>query len=87
VLQRGNIQIKTSAEGEVGVTLDALRESAATAAQTANLTLATDGKELQAEVLEGGQTVAYEFPNFANHFGCSYNLVRVSIAEPLYERR
>ena len=85
VLQRGNIHIKTCDEGEVAATLDALRESAATATQKAKFTLATDGKELQAEDLEGGETVACEFPGFANHFGFFLELAGISTVRAIKE--
>ena len=85
VLQRGNIHIKTCDDGEVAATLDALRESAATAAQKAKFTLATDGVEFQAEDLEGGETVACEFPDFANHFGFFLELAGISTVRAIKE--
>ena len=85
VLQRGNIHIKTCDEGEVVATLDALRESAATAAQKAKFTLATDGVEFQAEDLEGGETVACSFPDFANHFGFFLELAGISTVRAIKE--
>src|SRR5271165_5848168 len=44
LLQRNNIHIKVCPEGEVAVTLAALRKSAATARYKAKFILATDGK-------------------------------------------
>ena len=52
VLQRGNIHIKTCAEGEVVNTLGVLRDSPATAKQKARFILATDGSEFHAEDME-----------------------------------
>ena len=68
VLQRGNIHIKTSGEGEVTATLNALRDSSATAKQKARFILATDGNEFQAEDLEGGDTIACNYTDLSNHF-------------------
>ncbi|MGB0372115.1 MAG: class I SAM-dependent DNA methyltransferase [Opitutales bacterium] len=68
LLQRGNIHIKTCAEGEVAATLDALRDSSATAKQKVRFILSTDGIELQAEDMEGGDTIACDYADFSNHF-------------------
>lgn len=85
VLQRGNIHIKVCDEGKVAETLDALRDSPATSAQKAKFTLATDGIEFQAEDLEGGETVACEFPDFANHFGFFLELAGISTVRAIKE--
>ena len=85
VLQRGNIHIKTCAEGEVAATLDALRDSPATAKQKARFILATDGSEFQAEDLEGGETVACSYPDFANHFGFFLELAGISTVRQIKE--
>lgn len=71
LLQRSNIHIKVCAPGGVAATLKALRESPKTAAQKAKFVLATDGIELQAEALEGEETLACDYPKFADHFGFS----------------
>ncbi len=85
VLQRGNIHIKTCDEGEVAATLDALRKSSATTAQKAKFILATDGIEFQAEDLGGGETIACEFPDFANHFGFFLELAGISTVRAIKE--
>ena len=85
VLQRGNIHIKTCAEGEVAATLDALRNSPATAKQKARFILATDGSEFQAEDMEGGDTVACSYPDFANHFGFFLELAGISTVRQIKE--
>lgn len=85
VLQCRNIHIKVCEEGEVAETLDALRESSSTASQKAKFTLATDGVEFQAEDLEGGETVACEFPDFANHFGFFLELAGISTVRAIKE--
>ena len=85
VLQRGNIHIKVCEKGKVAETLDALRGSSSTASQKAKFTLATDGIELQAEDLEGGETVACDFPDFANHFGFFLELAGISTVRAIKE--
>lgn len=85
VLQRGNIHIKTCAEDEVTATLDALRDSVATAKQKARFILATDGIEFQAEDLESGETVACDYPDFANHFGFFLELAGISTVRQIKE--
>ena len=85
VLQRGNIHIKVCEEGTVAEALDALRDSPATASQKAKFTLATDGIEFQAEDSEGGETVACEFPDFANHFGFFLELAGISTVRAIKE--
>lgn len=85
VLQRGNIHIKTCAEGEVAATLDTLRDSPATTKQKARFILATDGIELHAEDMNGGGTVACNYPDFANHFGSFLELAGISTVRQIKE--
>ncbi|HOO92263.1 MAG TPA: hypothetical protein PKX94_02255, partial [Opitutales bacterium] len=86
VLQRSNIHIKTSAPGEVAATLKALRESPKTASHKAKFILATDGIELQAESLEGeGETLACDYPEFADHFGFFLPLAGISTVRQIRE--
>lgn len=85
VLQRGNIHIKTCPEGQVAATLDALRDSPATKKQKARFILATDGCEFQAEDMAGGDTVACNFPDFANHFGFFLELAGISTVRQIKE--
>ncbi len=85
VLQRGNIHIKTCAEGDVAATLDALRKSPATAKQKARFILATDGSEFHAEDMAGGETVACDFADFANHFGFFLELAGISTVRQIKE--
>lgn len=86
VLQRGNIHIKTCTPGQVADTLKALRESKKTHAQKAKFILATDGIELQAESLEGeGETLACEYPQFADHFGFFLPLAGISTVRQIRE--
>lgn len=85
VLQRGNIHIKTCAEGEVAATLDALRKSPASQKQKVRFILATDGRDFQAEDMTGGDTVACDFPDFANHFGFFLELAGISTVRQIKE--
>lgn len=86
VLQRGNIHIKTCEPGQVTETLNALRESKKTASLKAKFILATDGVELQAESLEGeGETLACEYPKFADHFGFFLPLAGISTVRQIRE--
>jgi hypothetical protein len=86
VLQRSNIHIKVCAPCGVAATLKALRESPKTAAQKAKFVLATDGIELQAEALEGdGETLACDYPKFADHFGFFLPLAGISTVRQIRE--
>jgi hypothetical protein len=69
VLQRSNIHLATCAVGEVGKTLQGLRNSSATTKAKAPLVLATDGHELQAENVVTSETVASDYKDFPDHFG------------------
>ncbi len=69
VLQRNNIHIAVCDEGEVTKTLAALKSSPTTVRARAKFALATDGKSLEAEDLNSGETRVCEYADFANHFG------------------
>src|SRR5258705_12164064 len=58
VLQTNNIHIVTCPPGEVTQTLAALKTSPATAKSKVKFTLATDGRNFEAEDLTTGETVA-----------------------------
>ena len=83
VLQRTNIHIATCALGAVKTTLQALKNSPATAKAKAKFILATDGEELQAEDLSSGEIVACDYPNFANHFGFFLPLAGISTVKQI----
>lgn len=86
VLQRSNIHLKVCPPGEVAATLKALRESPKTISQKAKFILATDGIELQAESLEGeGETLACDYPKFADHFGFFLPLAGISTVRQIRE--
>ncbi|MCT7971902.1 class I SAM-dependent DNA methyltransferase [Laspinema olomoucense] len=85
VLQRNNIHVKVCAEGEVTVTLTALRESAATSRYKAKFILATDGKSFEAENLADGETIACEYQNFSDHFGFFLALAGITTVRQIRE--
>ncbi len=85
VLQRSNIHIKVAAEGRVAEALEDLRQSSATTIQKANFILATDGITLEAEDLQGGETVACDYPDFANHFGLFLPLAGITTVKQIRE--
>ncbi len=69
VLQRSNIHIKVSPEGEAAVTLAALKASSATTRYKVKFVLATDGKDFQAEDLNSDEVVVCDYVDFPDHFG------------------
>jgi hypothetical protein len=85
VLQRNNIHIKVCAEGEVTATLEALRQSSATARQKAKFILATDGKNFEAENLVDGETVACAYIDFHEHFGFFLPLAGITTVKQIRE--
>lgn len=78
VLQRNYIHIAVCDQDSVSQTLNALRESKATAKAKAKFILATDGLSLQAEDLISGETISSEFSKFAEHFGFFLPLAGIS---------
>ncbi|MBD2424808.1 class I SAM-dependent DNA methyltransferase [Phormidium sp. FACHB-1136] len=85
VLQRNNIHLKVCPPGQVADTLTALRESPATSKHKAKFILATDGHELQAENLADGETVACDYPDFADHFGFFLPLAGITTVKQIRE--
>ncbi len=85
VLQRNNIHLKVCPAGEVTATLTALRGSPATAKQKAKFILATDGISFEAENLADGETVACDYPNFADHFGFFLPLAGITTVRQIRE--
>lgn len=69
VLQRNNIHIAVCAPGTVGALLQTLRDHPKTASAKAKFILATDGQTLEAEDLVGGDTLACDYSDLAQHFG------------------
>ena len=87
VLQAGNIHIGVCGEGLVSSTLRALRESPATnnARNRVKFILATDGREFQAEDLNGGDAVFCDYPDFPDHFGFFLALAGISTVRQVRE--
>lgn len=83
VLQRGNIHLATCSTGRVSESLSALRDSPKTASAKAKFILATDGQTFEAEDLASGETVACEYPEFAEHFGFFLPLAGISTVKEI----
>ncbi len=85
VLQRSNIHIATSAEGAVGETLVALRNSPKTTSNKARFILATDGVSFEAEDLTSGETIACPYQEFPDHFGFFLPLAGITTVRQIRE--
>jgi hypothetical protein len=85
VLQRSNIHILATKEGELANTLAALRSSPATSRQKCKFILATDGKTLEAENLADGETVACDYAGFSLHFGFFLPLAGITTVKHISE--
>src|SRR6218665_1560914 len=85
VLLRNNIHIATCEVGKTSATLQALRDSPATAKGKVKFLLATDGGTLATEDLAGGpnDTIACEFVDFPNHFGFLLPLAGISTVQQI----
>ncbi|MGA1263192.1 MAG: class I SAM-dependent DNA methyltransferase, partial [Prochlorothrix sp.] len=85
VLQHNNIHLKVCPRGEVAATLTALRESPATTKHKAKFILATDGEDFQAENLVEGETIACDYPKFADYFGFFLPLAGITTVKQIRE--
>ena len=85
VLQRSNIHILATHEGELANALAALRSSPATTRQKCKFLLATDGKTLEAENLADGETVACDYAAFSDHFGFFLPLAGITTVKQIRE--
>ena len=85
VLQTNNIHILTCDVGQVAASLKALKESPATAKAKAKFILATDGIDLEAEDLAGGETVACAYKDFPDHFGFFLPLAGITTVREIAE--
>jgi hypothetical protein len=86
VLQRNNIHLKFSPEGEVSATLAALRDSPATQKQKAKFILATDGNTLEAENLEDGDApLVCSYQELSDHFGYFLPLAGITTVKQIRE--
>jgi MmeI, DNA-methyltransferase domain/MmeI, target recognition domain/MmeI, N-terminal domain/MmeI, helicase spacer domain/MmeI, C-terminal domain len=83
VLQRNNIHILVCSEGEVANSLDSLRDSGTTSKAKAKFILATDGKEVQAEDMASGDTLACEYPDIPAHFLFFASLAGISFTKSI----
>ena len=78
VLLRNNIHCAVCETGTVGEALNVLRASPATKKAKAKFILATDGQNLEAEDLAGGETITCAFPDFPDYFGFFLPLAGIS---------
>ncbi|WP_417477887.1 class I SAM-dependent DNA methyltransferase [Maricaulis sp.] len=85
VLQANNIHILTCPPGGTGAALTALRESAATKKAKAKFILATDGRALEAEDINSGETIACDYPDFPDHFGFFLPLAGITTVKQIRE--
>jgi hypothetical protein len=69
VLLRNNIHLQIVTIGAVSEALKALRASPATTKAKAKFILATDGKTIEAETLQNGETIACAYADLPDHFG------------------
>ena len=87
VLQTGHIHILVAEPGGVADALNALRASPATTNKRhrVRFLLATDGRTLEAEDRDGGETVACDYRDFPNHFGFFLPLAGISTVAKIRE--
>jgi hypothetical protein len=85
VLQANNIHILTCGAGQVARSLEALKNSFATAKAKAKLVLATDGVDFEAEDLTNGETVACAYKDFPDHFGFFLPLAGITAVREITE--
>jgi hypothetical protein len=85
VLQTNNIHLVVCPLGEVTKTLGALKASPATAKAKARFIFATDGADLEAEDLTGGETVACAYQDFPDHFGFFLPLAGITTVKQVRE--
>jgi hypothetical protein len=78
VLLQGNIHLAVCVPGGTRAMLERLKASPKTAAGKAKFVLATDGVVLEAEDLGTGETIAPDYPRFAEHIGFFLPLAGIS---------
>lgn len=83
VLWRGNIHVAVAPVGEVGATLSALRSSPKTVSAKAKFILATDGENVEAEDLVGGDVVACPYADLPRHFATFLPLAGISTVKEI----
>jgi hypothetical protein len=85
VLQTNNIHLTVCLPGEVTKSLSALKASPATMKARARFTLATDGRDFEAEDLMTGETVACAYQDFPDHFGFFLPLAGITTVKQVRE--
>lgn len=86
VLQTNNIHIATCKPGDVTRTLEALKESPATARAKARFVLATDGDLFEAEDLTTDDApISCTYADFPNHFGFFLPLAGITTVKQVRE--
>ncbi len=85
VLQTNNIHLKVCETGAVTATLAQLKQSPATTKAKAKFVLATDGRDLEAEDLNTGETIACAYTDFPDHFGFFLPLAGISTVKQIRE--
>ena len=85
VLQTNNIHIKTCEIGQLATTFAELQNSPATKKSKVKFVLATDGQELQAEDLNGGQTLICNYSEIPDHFGFFLPLAGITTVAQIRE--
>jgi hypothetical protein len=83
VFLRGSVHISACETGTVSESLNMLRISPATTKAKAKFILATDGHTLEAVDLLGGDTIACDYIDFANHFGFFLPLAGISTVKEI----
>ncbi|MCJ8330402.1 MAG: class I SAM-dependent DNA methyltransferase [Lentisphaeria bacterium] len=83
VLQRNNIHILVCPEGENANTLRQLRESPSNSKAKVKFILTTDGKYIESEDLQSGESVACNYENFPDHFGFFLPLAGISTVKQI----
>ena len=83
VLWRGNIHLAVAPLGEVGAALSALRASPKTASAKAKFILATDGENVEAEDLIGGDVIACSYADLPRHFATFLPLAGISTVKEI----
>lgn len=78
VLLQSNIHLAVCPPGETRAMLERLKVNPKTAAGKAKFILATDGVVLEAEDLVTGETIAPDYPRFAEHIGFFLPLAGIS---------
>ncbi len=85
VLQTNKIHLKVCPEGEATNSLAELKASSATTRARAKFVLATDGRDLEAEDLITGETIACAYTDFPDHFGFFLPLAGISTVKQIRE--